>query len=382
MSGKDGRMIDLSAYSTTTLNTFSFLSAYFIDLFYNHFYAQAIRFHRNKQVSTITDGYKASLDAFLQNINKSDKDLYRDLVHGIHQTFIDYGFKGLTYENCIDRIVKEFVPQDYWKIISFDDKSKILGIIITNSTKSMIHKIITSHLSDVIDNHNEVENSNIWQDEYIHILIMEREKLYQQIINAKTNGGNSENSLVQLMGKEILMLSQQKNEIKQENHDLKKKLLELQKLVLILSKKNKDAILKIQDLENKMNTPSNEYAYEKNMNTSPSNENKMNTPSNEDVYEKNTYNQNKNLSNEDVYEKNTYNQNKNLSNEDVYEKNTYNQNKNLSNEDVYEKNSNPDIFTKQISEEEDEWKSDSEKEETNKQQLNFDDDDDLYLLDE
>lgn len=248
MSGIDGHMIDKNAYSTETLNTFSFISAYFIDLFYNHLYTQAIRFHRNQQVATVTDGYKASLDAYLQNINNYDKELYSDLVHGIHKSFIDYGFRGISYQACIDKIVKEFIPQDYWKIISFDDKSKILGTIITNSSRAMVYKIISSHLSDIIDNHGDAENANILQDEYIEILIMEREKLYHEFINAKTNNG-SDNSMFTAMEKEILELSKQKNELRHQNHDLKKELLNLQKKMLVLCRHIKAYSQKIKELE-------------------------------------------------------------------------------------------------------------------------------------
>jgi hypothetical protein len=247
MSGIDGRMLDKNAYSTETLNTFSFMSAYFVDLYYNHLYTQAIRFHRNKQVATVTDGYKASLDAFLQSINGFDKELYSELVHGIHQTFMEYGFRGMSYQQCIDKIVKEFIPQDYWKIISFDDKSKILGTIITNSNRAMVHKIISTHLSEIIDNHADQDNANILQDAYIDILIMEREKLYHEFINAKTKGG--EGSLVQSMEREIILLSKQKNELRQQLHDSKKEVLTLQKKLLTMCKHGKDTSTQVKSLE-------------------------------------------------------------------------------------------------------------------------------------
>ena len=231
MSGLDGRILDKQNYSTETLNVFGYISAYFIDLFYNHLYDQAIRYHRQRQVNTITDGYKCSLDAFLQSINKHDPILYKELVHGIHQTFLDYGFTGLSYQNCIDKIVKSFVPQDYWEVISFDDKSKILGTIITNSTKQMIHKIASSHLLDVIDNHSDTENATLWQDEFIDILIIEREKLYQEFINVKTNTP-SNNALIDTLKKEIKLLYDEKKSLQIEVLELKKKLLNCKKVII------------------------------------------------------------------------------------------------------------------------------------------------------
>ena len=254
MSGINGRMIAKNAYSHDTLKTFSFISAYFIELFYNDLYTQAERYFRNKQTTTITDGYLASLDAFLQSINQYDGDLFTELVHGIHKKFQDYGFKGLSYPNCIDRIIKEFVPQDYWSQLSFDDKSKLLGTIITNSTNTMIRDIISNRIPDVIDNHGEEENGNIWQDAFIDILIFEREKLYHEFINVKTNSLSSDNSLINTMKQEILLLSQQKNSANQEMYTLKKENLHIKKVLLKVCRDYKDAQTQLTQLQEQLET--------------------------------------------------------------------------------------------------------------------------------
>ena len=253
MSGINGRMFDKNAYSSDTLKTLSFISAYFIELFYNDLYTQAERYYRNKQTATITDGYLASLDAFLQSINQYNSELYSELVHGIHKKFQDYGFKGLSYQNCIDRIIKEFVPQDYWTTLAFDDKSQLLGTIITNSTNTMIRNIITNRIPDVIDNHGEEENGNIWQDEFIDILILEREKLYHEFINVKTNGYSSDNSLINTMKQEILILSQQKNSANQEVHELKKENLHIKKVLLAMCRDYKEAKEQLNKLQEQLN---------------------------------------------------------------------------------------------------------------------------------
>lgn len=258
-------ILDKKKYTSETLNTYGFLSAYFIDLFYNHLYDQAVRYHRQKQVDTITDGYKRSLDAFSNSINKHDPELYRDIVSGIYQTFINYGYTGLSYNNCIDKIVKEFIPQDYWKIMSFEDKSKILGTVITNSTNDMIRKIITKYLEDVIDNHYEPDNANIWQDEFVDILLLEREKLFQNIINVKTGGTTSSDPLIDAMKKEIKLLANDKKLLQKTAINFKKKILELNKIILAKQKELADMHSKYDELllktnymnQNKPNVQSN-----------------------------------------------------------------------------------------------------------------------------
>lgn len=256
MSGIDGRIIDKSAYTQNTLKTFSFISAYFVDLLYNHLYAQAIRFHRNRQTATLLDGYKASLDAYIQAINKNDKTLYVDIMQGIYQSFVDYGYDGLTYKNCIDKIVREFVPKDYIDAMGTDDKGKIISTIIRNSSNIMVRNIVNNHLSAIIENYENIENTNIWQDEYIDILILEREKFYHEFINVKTSGGgrvgHGADKLVQTMKREILLLSKQKNEITQELHDIKKKNIELQKVILDLYKQKESGDARAQEFEFKI----------------------------------------------------------------------------------------------------------------------------------
>ena len=256
MSGIDGRIIDKSAYTQNTLKTFSFISAYFVDLLYNHLYAQAIRFHRNRQTATLLDGYKASLDAYIQAINKNDKTLYVDIMQGIYQSFVDYGYDGLTYKNCIDKIVREFVPKDYIDAMGTDDKGKIISTIIRNSSNIMVRNIVNNHLSAIIENYENIENTNIWQDEYIDILILEREKFYHEFINVKTSGGgrvgHGADKLVQTMKREILLLSKQKNEITQELHDIKKKNIELQKVILDLYKQKESGDARTQEFEFKI----------------------------------------------------------------------------------------------------------------------------------
>jgi hypothetical protein len=254
MSGINGRMLDESAYSTETLNTFGFISQYFVDLFYNRLYFQAIRFFRNKEVKTVTDGYLLSLDSFLQQINNDDSKLYRELVYGIYNTFQTFGFKGISYQNCIDKITKEFTPSDYWSVLSADDKSELLTRIINVSCNAMIKKIINQRLSDVIDNHNNAENGNEWQDDFIQILSIEREKMYHEFINVKTNngGGGGNNKFIDGLKEEITRLIKDKKIYLEENNTLKKKLLDDKKVIVELFKKIKKYEIIIEELQKRL----------------------------------------------------------------------------------------------------------------------------------
>lgn len=230
MSGINGRMFNRENYSRDTITTFAYISAYFIDLFYNEVYDRAVRLHRDRKINSITEGYKWALEVFLKKINEVDAETHRDIVNGIYHSFQQNGYTGMSYGNFIDRVVKEFVPVDYLKVVSFDDKTKVLTLVITGSVRSMINKIISKYLADVIDNHNTEENVIVWQEDFIEILIMQREKLYQNILDVKT--GTSETGIVETMKKEIKLLFREKNKLKTENISLKKEIINLKNIIL------------------------------------------------------------------------------------------------------------------------------------------------------
>ena len=234
MSGHEGRMIDRANYSNDTLNTYGYLSAYFIDMYYNHLYSEAITLHTKKAVSSITSGYKCTLDAFIKGLNSLE--LYKNCIQGIHQSFLQHGYPSLSFTHCIDKIVNEFIPQDYFKIMSFDDKSQFLRKIICDSNKKMILHIVkppSTLLKDIIDNHADVENINILQDQYIDILVMLREQFYQQFVEINT-GTATDNQMLIAMEKEIKLLYNEKHNLDKEIFKLKQDIINHKKIVLKL----------------------------------------------------------------------------------------------------------------------------------------------------
>ncbi len=229
------RIFDKNKYSEKPLRVYGILSRYFVDIFYNELYDQAIRLHRKNEKVAIVDNYKHALDAFLHAINNANSKLYKDLMSGIHQTFEHYEDPNISYQECVDNVAKEFIPSDYWNILSYQDKGKVVGIVIANSTKAMIHNIAVDHIDDVINIREGSDMTDEWQNEYVDILISEREKLYQQIINAQTGSGENQ-SLVETMRREIRSLYAEKKKLREQVIDLKKKNIDLGKVICKLHK--------------------------------------------------------------------------------------------------------------------------------------------------
>lgn len=214
------RIFDRNSYSQKTIVTFEILAAYFVDIYYNHLYIEAKKQKIEKSVSSITDGYKHALNAYINGIE--NPKVYKKTLVGIHDYFVASGFNNMNFYECIDRITKEFIPQDYYETVSKQQKISILKLIICQSNKLFLEKIVRKFLELIIDFHDDVDNIRVLQDEYINILMLERETMYHRFITKGENKSNANTRIVESMQHEIKTLLNEKFELKKLVTNLKK----------------------------------------------------------------------------------------------------------------------------------------------------------------
>lgn len=205
-------------YSQKTLETFEIMGAYYVDIFYNHLYNEARKLKASGNVVSITEGYKHTLNAFLQSL--SNPKLYKKSISGVHHYFITIGFSSISFGKCIDRITCEFIPVDFFQSLSSAKKMGILKMVISQSIKTFTRKIVNSHMIKIIDYHKNKDNVRILQDDFIDCLIMEREGMYQRFINKQTITNKNETvnrGLSEKMQKEIKKLITEKHTIMKKN---------------------------------------------------------------------------------------------------------------------------------------------------------------------
>ena len=244
----ENRILDKRNYSQKTMDNFEIMSAYYIDIFYNHLYNEAKKLKVSGSVSSITEGYKHTLNAFLKSL--SNPNLYKKSLSGLHHYFITIGFASISYAKCIDRITCEFVPTDYFNSLTFTQKIGVLRLILNQSMKSFIKKIVDEHMTKIIDYHKDVDNVRILQDEFIDCLILEREGFYQRFVASQTTTNKNETVnrlLAEKMQVEIKRLVKEK-------YDQKKQILLLKKAYM--QKKESENKLNeiIGELKNKIET--------------------------------------------------------------------------------------------------------------------------------
>ena len=215
------RMLDRTTYSKRTIDTYETLGAYIVDIYYNHLYTEAIKFKNAGNVASITEGFRHAIFAFISAIDSSSPSTYKAkhyerLLTGINEYFATYmSFSTLSIMDCIDKIMMEFIPVDYYKAIDKDQKRNLLRGILIRSIKDFSQAILKEYLCLIIDNHEETANIKILQECMFDILCMQREQLYMQFMDTSKNEKIDKSVAVQ-MRKEIKKLNKEKTNLTEQ----------------------------------------------------------------------------------------------------------------------------------------------------------------------
>jgi len=239
------RILDRHNYNKKTIDNFEILAAYFIDIYYNHLYIEAKKLRTDNAVSSVTEGYKHALKAYLKGVD--NPKYFKKTLMGIHDYYTACGYTSMTFRECTETITTEFIPKDYYESVISSQKTSILKMVISESNKKMIFKIASEYLRMIVDNHLDETNLRILQDEYIDILILARENVYHRFISSETNtsSGTKGNDILQAkMQREIKILLTEKYQLKKTITDLKK--IILKKENQLVSERESVAVLKEQ----------------------------------------------------------------------------------------------------------------------------------------
>lgn len=241
---------DKKNYGHKTIETYEILAAYFTDIFYNHLYNESKKMKIDGKVSSITEGYKHTLNAFIQGLNNAK--LYKKYIIGIHHYYIEIGFASISFSNCVDRVTQEFIPIDYYNSLSSTQKMGVLRLVLNSSIKQFIIIIVQNHLTKIIDFHSDKDNARLLQDELINCFILERETMYQRFILDKTNNpGGVNNALISKMQTDIKSIVLEKIELQKKYNQLIKLYMIKKQSEENLKKMNINLIEKLKQKEEK-----------------------------------------------------------------------------------------------------------------------------------
>ncbi len=246
------RILDRNSYSKRTLDTFEVIGSYFVDIYYNHLYIEAKKLRSDNSVNNVTEGYKHGLNAYLQGID--NPKLYKKTLVGLHEFFIASGFSSISFSEYLERMTQEFIPQDYYDSVSNPQKISILKLVLCQSNKIFIEKIVRNYMRMIIDKHMEVDNVRVLQDEFVDILILQRESMYNRFISTRTknNGISMDMGLIEKMQREIKNLYKEKYDLKKLNTSLKKIVINKDEMLKKFVKENDELRNSVLELENEL----------------------------------------------------------------------------------------------------------------------------------
>lgn len=177
---------DRSNYSIDTLSMFELVSSYFTNVFYNRLHSRAIDMKNDGTVPSITAGYKLTLNLLIKGLTKPV--YYSRTIKDIHDYMTKMTkYTTISYTMCVNKIVAEFIPTDYCSALNINQKTSILKSVINNINNTVIKKIVSHHLTSIIDNRTP-DNACIIKEAIIDTMLWERDVMYQKFISAQTKG--------------------------------------------------------------------------------------------------------------------------------------------------------------------------------------------------
>ena len=206
------KILERHHYSDRTLSVFQVVAAYFTNIYYNHLYIEAQKAKAEGHWDTVTLSYRHACNAFLTAIDYTSKKYYKvenytQLLMGITEHFKKYtAFSTMSINECIDKVIKEFIPSDFFATTDRDTRRNIIRNILTGLIRNITALCTTDFLVPIIDHHKDKENAPAILEKIVDLLLYERELMYHKF----TNGGRpkqAERAIVERVGGENKKLS-------------------------------------------------------------------------------------------------------------------------------------------------------------------------------
>lgn len=215
-------------YEKSTITKFDIIGSYFVGIYYNELYLKAEQLRNEGKYDSLTHSYQQVLYNYIQFTQ--NKDFFRKTILGIHNYFISTTkFVSMTYKECIDFIVGEFIPTHLFENVKETQKYNILNNILIDCLKIFTEKILQTQMGPIIDNHYEQANIHILQNIYLEIILLEKDKMYARFINPEKRNHTIPTELYNNIQQQFKKLTESNLLLTKQNTDLQNELFQLKK---------------------------------------------------------------------------------------------------------------------------------------------------------
>ena len=194
--------IDRSRYDNSVLNVCQILSTYFVNVYYNEIYLRIKELKSVNKGDKLRDSYRQGVTMYFRSL-KNKPVYYKKVIMGIHD--LHNKFKSLStlrLRDCIDSVCKEFVAKEAYDQMTDSQRQGIVRKVILDVNACFIDHIFNNRLDSIINEHKHKENAGVLREEFIDMLLLEREKLLNDYYGVVV-GGNKRNLLSNEMGEKL-----------------------------------------------------------------------------------------------------------------------------------------------------------------------------------
>lgn len=216
-----------------------------VDIIYNHIYDRAIAIHE-KTSTGLAECYRQSLKEYVRE--RGNSRFYTVLLNSIHHyTRMSTIYNNISYLECVNLYASLFIPQMYHASLTSEQKINILTMILGDTIEEFASEILQSHISGIIDDHNDPINIEILQDTILKIMLQKREQSYERFIKSQKQQSEVKRPKVQFANKPAAnhAIIKLKDAFKKSIHDQ----IGLKKKNAQLIKKNKELAKQFQDIK-------------------------------------------------------------------------------------------------------------------------------------
>lgn len=214
----------------------TYLTTFFIDVFYNHLYFQAIEYKDKKEnnIKTITEAYKNILYIY-KNAVAAD---IKTLIKGAYEDFINRSNQDNTiFTRWLNGLNENFIPSHLLEVIDQGKKNSVLATVFIDIIDRISFKLIGIQFLHIIIDIRTNDSVDLITKEIKDIIWFVKEETFQKFISSKSDNRGISFELAQ--------------KLKHENDTNREKIKKLDKLFVKIQQmiNIKNEIILKKDLE-------------------------------------------------------------------------------------------------------------------------------------
>lgn len=239
------------------------LGSYFVDVYYNHVYNSAQT--RLKAGASLTDEYVRHVQSYIIGV-KNDESCYREVVQNLHKYFRQTTrYTTLSFADFVERIVRQFIPAEYYDLLKAPEKDESLGSILADLASALgAHVTSPDMLRRIIDGHDDQPRVTIRmvQDQAVIILLAKRGEIHNSFLRRIGQAKETVSmDVVDDMKRAIRKLVKEKAELQARLSEAEDQAMGLEDTVGALQKKERKYKKLVQMLKNERELGLREAAY-------------------------------------------------------------------------------------------------------------------------